>query len=203
MSRSSSREEPKGTPFAAEFLNAVKLRQPDAMNRFFDHFYDRVFGYLCHLVQDTNLAADLTQDTFLRIHRTLDRLDPGRDPTGWVFTIAVNTVRDHWRSGAHKADTVRRASAQPEELPLADGKLGADEKLEKEAECQAVREAMADLAHDDREIILLRSYQELDTATIADLLQLKPDNVRQRHSRAVARLGQLYKARLNETRDQR
>ncbi len=202
MTRSQSREDPKDSPFEAEFLDAVKRRQTEAMNGFFDYFYNRIFGYLCHLVHDPNLAADLTQDTFLRIHRNLHRLDSGRDPTGWVFTIAVNTVRDFWRSGTHKSETVRRDAAQPEELPLTDGKQRVDEKLEKEAECQAVREALASLANDDQEIILLRNYQELDTAAIADLLQLKPDNVRQRHSRAVARLGQVYKARLTETRDQ-
>ena len=60
--------------------------------------------------------------------------------------------------------------------------------LEHDEELRAVWAALDEVSTEDREIILLRDFEELPTAEIARMLDLNPDAVRQRHSRAVARL---------------
>ena len=65
--------------------------------------------------------------------------------------------------------------------------------MEKDEELKAVWRALHSLRESDREIILLRDYEELGTDEISEMLQLEPDAVRQRHSRAVVRLGELYR----------
>ena len=65
--------------------------------------------------------------------------------------------------------------------------------MEKDEQLQAVWSALRRLRESDREIILLRDYEELSTADICEMLELTPDTVRQRHSRAVARLGELFR----------
>lgn len=49
-------------------------------------------------VPDEQVASDLLQDTFLRIHEKLDSLDDHRRMAGWVFRIARNKVVDYYRS---------------------------------------------------------------------------------------------------------
>ena len=64
---------------------------------------------------------------------------------------------------------------------------------------RAVWGALAEVSPEDREIILLRDFEELPTADIAGMLELNKDAVRQRHSRAVARLSRAFlKARTGE-----
>jgi len=180
-------------PLDRELLQRVRRRDPEALERFFDHFYDRIHGHVARLLQDTHLAEDLTHEVFLRLNRALDRLDPDRDPTGWVFTVATNCVRDHWRSRSHK-EAARSTALTGDHLEvLPDHAADPEEQLARRQEQQAVRLALVELSDSDREVILLRDYENLDTATLADVIGAKPDAVRQRHSRAVARLGQEFR----------
>jgi len=174
-------------------LSRVCARDPEALGRFFDCFYRRVYGHVAHMVGDPVLAEDLTQDAFLRMHRAIERLDPARDPAPWIFTVATNTVRDHWRSRDHQ-NRHRRADLDPEQdLALPDDEPGAHVRLEKEEAATAVRQALASLAESDREVIQLRSYEGLDSQVVGEVLGISPEAVRQRHRRALSRLGDAYR----------
>jgi len=189
MASDASDREPR-RPLDAETLRGVRRREPAAMNRFFDAFFDRVHAYVSRLLRDETLAEDLTQESFLRMHGALDRLDPERDPTPWVFTVVTNTVRDHWRSRTHRASG-RLASLDDVPEIASEGRNDrADENLERKETIAAVHEAMGRLAPADREILLLRSLRELTTEEIVAALGISADAVRQRHSRAVRRLGE-------------
>ncbi len=101
--------------FPAEWRARLAQREPAALARFFDVYFERVYAYLRRLVGDEHLAEDLTQDVFLQAHRALPSYDPARDPRPWLFTIATNKLRDHWRSrAAHSANAV--TSLDHEEL---------------------------------------------------------------------------------------
>ena len=184
-------------PFDRELLQRVRRRDPDALERFFDHYYDRIYSHVARLLQDAHLAEDLTHEVFLRLNRALDQLDPDRDPTGWVYTVATNCVRDHWRSRRHKETTRSTALTSDHLEVLPDQSEDAEQQLARRQEQHAVREALAELSDSDREVIQLRDYEQLDSTTVADIVGAKPDAVRQRHSRAVNRLGQAFRRHLD------
>ena len=172
---------------------AVVRGDRSARERFFDHYYDRVFAYVVHTVRDGHLAEDLTHEIFLKLHRRLDRLDPERDPSPWVFTVAANAVRDHFR---RRSTHVQRESVDVTEMacPPAASAPGADESLITDEDHRRVNRALDRLSPDDRQVILLREWEGLDLPTIARLLDIRPDAARQRWSRAVRRLGDAYRA---------
>jgi RNA polymerase sigma-70 factor (ECF subfamily) len=193
MSRESTGPAEPSAPLDEATLRRVREGDEAAMNRFFDAFFDRVFAYVTRLVRDRTLAEDLTQDSFVRMHGALGRLDPARDPTPWVFTVVTNTVRDHWRSRAHRA-TMRQSSLEDVgELPSDDGRGAPDRALERKESARAVRAAMGRLSDADREILLLRNFRSLTTEEIVEILGIRPEAVRQRYSRAVRRLGRAYR----------
>jgi RNA polymerase sigma-70 factor (ECF subfamily) len=168
------------------------------MERFFDLYYDRLFGHVARLVQDSHLAEDLTHEVFLRLSKVLDRLDPGRDPAGWVFTVATNVVRDHWRSRGHRS-TQRSTELTPEHHEvIANGNDHPEDQMSRAQDQVMIQRALAELSEADREVILLRDYEQLDTAAVAEALGIKPDAVRQRHSRAVNRLGEAFRRHLDQ-----
>jgi RNA polymerase sigma factor (sigma-70 family) len=72
------------------------------MERFYEVFFDRVYGYVRRMLNEDHLAEDVTQDVFMHIQRSIHTYDPSRDPGPWVFTIATNKVRDFWRTRRHK-----------------------------------------------------------------------------------------------------
>lgn len=175
-------------------------RDRGALELFFEHYYDRVYAHVVNLLRDPVLGQDLTQDVFLRLHKVIEKIDPDRDPTGWVFTIATNVVRDHWRSADHKRREAESRTGDPVDLNLAHPDRDVQSAMEKDEELKAVWAALHLLSLDDREVILLKDYEELSTAQIATMLELKPDAVRQRHARAVTRLGKAFDRNRTEER---
>ncbi len=184
-----------GTPeplLSEERLRAVRDRDPQAMEQFFGVYYDRVFGYLLRLVDRRSLAEDLTQEVFLRLHRALDRLDPKRDPAPWVFTVASNLLRDYWRSSEHhRRDKVTDVDFLRE--TAGDGKEDRLEGLAREESEACLRRMLERLAENDRQLVMLRSYAGLDSGALATALDISREAVRQRFSRALKKLGELYR----------
>ena len=197
-----SRFKPDETPLDAAILARVVQRDRRALAVFFEHYYDRIFGHVANLLRDRTQAEDLTQDIFLRLQSTVASLDPGRDPTAWVFTVATNAVRDHWRSAEHRRRSRRVDEERGGLATLAHPDPDVQTALEHDEDLRAVWAALQDLSQDDREVILLRDYEELPTAAVAEMLELKPDAVRQRHSRAVSRLAQRFAERNDQERRQ-
>lgn len=178
-------------PTPAE-LEAVRRREPVAMERFFAAYYDRVFGYLLRLVGERTLAEDLTQEVFLRLHRAIDRLDPARDPSPWVFTVAANLLRDYWRSAEHRRRGQRLALDAVDRTDNVAGDDALDQLGQAESE-ECLRRMLAQLAERDRQLVLLRSYGDLDSEALSGVFGISREAVRQRFSRALKRLGELYR----------
>ena len=88
--------------FTLEERNALQTQDPGALEAFYLAYFDRVYGYVRRLLREEHLAEDLTQDIFMHIHKSLPSYDPSRELRPWVFTIATNKVRDHWRSRRHR-----------------------------------------------------------------------------------------------------
>ena len=187
---------------ATAVLERVVRQDPDALDQFFSHYYDRIYAHVVNLMKDPILGQDLTQEVFLRLHRAVVKLDPQRDPTGWVFTVATNVIRDHWRSREHKRRERELMVEDQEDLKAAHPDPDVQSVMEKDEDLRQVWRALHRLSENDREIILLRDYEELDTKDICEMLELTPDTVRQRHSRAVGRLGELFR-QLDENEESR
>lgn len=181
--------------FGPEFLRRVQRRDREAMDTFFDRYYDRVYAHVVNMMRDPVRGQDVCQDIFLKLHHAVAKLDPERDPTPWVFAVASNAVRDHWRSRAHGRDRREQGVDDMSGLDVPHPDRAVDAAMEKDQELRAVWSALHALGDDDREIILLRDYEELETRDIAGMLDITVEAVRQRHSRAVRRLGEEYRRR--------
>ena len=66
---------------------------------------EKLRAFLRNRVSDAQVAEDLLQETFLRLHKKLDDIDDEQRLPAWVFQIARNLVIDHYRSKARKVTT--------------------------------------------------------------------------------------------------
>lgn len=177
-----------------DVLDRLPERDPAALERFFDLYFDRIYAYVRGMVRSEPLAEDLTQDIFLLIHRGLPSYDPQRALRPWVFTIAVNRVRDFWRSRVHR-DSQREASIDEEDARELEGDVELpEEPLLQAEEAAAVRDAIEKLPDGMRETVHLRIFEELSFAEIGELLQRNEVAVRKRYSRALEELRRLLGA---------
>ena len=173
-----------------DVLRALPERRPEALEAFYEAYFQRIYGYVRRLLRDEHQAEDLTQDIFMHIHRSLGRYDPTRDLRPWVFTIATNKVRDFWSSRRHREDVSqvsideqgeRTSDPQSEELEPS-------EQLESVELSGQVTRAILNLPEGLRTTLLLRYYEGLSFGEIGAIIGRSEVAVRKRYSRALEEL---------------
>ena len=146
-----------------------------------------LLGYLYRLVGgDRLLAEDLVQETFLRLLRQRT-CPPDRPFKPWLYTIATNLARDHFKSVAVR-QRWRRGDEEDALLHLSDSAPGPEERALVAEQGSEVRAALAELSEEYRLVIILRFYQGFSLSDIAEALQVPLGTVKSRLSVGVHRL---------------
>jgi RNA polymerase sigma-70 factor (ECF subfamily) len=156
--------------------------------RAFDELYrrgaHRIRGFLIRLSGDPALAEDLTQETFVRIHRARGSFEPGAAALPWMFAIARNAFLDHTRREQVRRATRNEASA-PAEAALdtqGDAMLAAREML------GVVRRTLETLPLLQREAFVLLRFEGLSVSEAAQILGASESAVKVRAFRAYEAL---------------
>jgi RNA polymerase sigma-70 factor (ECF subfamily) len=68
-----------------------------AWNMLVDQYSKRIFNMAYHFAGSYQEAEDLTQDIFIKLHRSLSKYDFGRNFTAWLLTLAKNHLIDEYR----------------------------------------------------------------------------------------------------------
>ena len=168
---------PMDTPSTDELDRADLARlahgHDAALNDLMDRHGERLFHYLLRALQDESDAADLAQETFVRVYQNRQKYDPRRKFSTWLYTIATNLCRDRirWR-GRHPhvsldADANEAGRSLADTLPSA-ARTPA-ENLEAEERTEAVRRAVQALPADLRLPLLLAEYEDKSHAEIAEI----------------------------------
>jgi RNA polymerase sigma-70 factor (ECF subfamily) len=152
--------------------------------------YERqVFTLARRMVGSAEDAEDLTQETFVRMFKALDRYDPSRPFAAWLYTIASRLAIDHLRRRR-----VRPMAALPRDeeddrpIEVEDTALRPDEVVAHAEEEDRVRLLIDSLPPHYRLVVLLRHQQDLSYEEIAAALHLPLGTVKARIHRARALL---------------
>jgi RNA polymerase sigma-70 factor (ECF subfamily) len=130
-------------------------------------------------------AFDVAQDALLRFFTSLHRFEAGRPVKPWLLAIVRNRARDLQRRAR-----VRRAQSLDEEPEEGYGLQVIDERADPEADSRRSQlrrklwQALGQMPHAQREILVLRDYQDLSYAEIAAVLSIPLGTVMSRLHRA-------------------
>ena len=147
----------------------------------FHNHQPALFHYVHRLVGDSDLAADVVQESFVRL---LNHALPDDEVRRWLFTVATNLVRDDARMTTRRqrllAERYDRSdlASDPVELP--------DQTMDRRQQIKVVRSALAKLSDRDRQMLLMREegfrYRE-----IATVVNVAPASIGTLLARAVRR----------------
>jgi RNA polymerase sigma-70 factor (ECF subfamily) len=149
---------------------AVKAGSRPEFEALFERYQDVVWRFFRRRVQNPGRAEELVQDVFVAILQGAARYEPRAPFRTYLFGIAYNLLLAE-----------RRSVARSEMKTLPDDVVSAMPDVEGTL---WVRRGLATLAPDDREIVMLREYEGLSYAEIADVMQLPLNTVRSRLFRA-------------------
>ena len=141
-----------------------------------------LFSFLVYRTGDYALAEDLLADTFERVLRARRPFDPRRAAEKtWLYTIALNLLRDHSRKQATGQRVLEQVAAR-------DPRAAPDPALAAVGERDTLERALECLSAEEREAIALRFGSDLTVPEIAKLKSEKLTTVEGRVYRALRKL---------------
>jgi RNA polymerase sigma-70 factor (ECF subfamily) len=144
-----------------------------AFTTLFERYRQPLFGFFRRRVADSAHAEELAQETFLAVLRGASRYEATALFRTWLYAIAFKILRAYRRKAAFRATFLGAPAEIPE--PAAAGSLDVEVMM---------RQAVRALDANDREVLLLREFEQLSYAEIASLLGLPLNTVRSRLFRA-------------------
>ena len=146
-----------------------------AFEELYRRYARRLKGFFfMQLGGDEELAADATHDVFLRAYEARDRYQEGRKVDTWLFTIAYNICRTHYRSNAYEAQLMASLDAEPV----------TDQQIEVELDAALLDEALAqvlsELPAPLHQLFSLHYQEELTIPQIAEIVGIAEGTVKSR-----------------------
>jgi RNA polymerase sigma-70 factor, ECF subfamily len=147
----------------------------------FREHYGRLVRALTVVCGDGETAADAVQHAFMKAHVKWRKVASYDDPVGWIRRVAINKLRDEYRSGARKARAIER-------LTNATASVHTDEQDDDDD----LAAALAELPKRQRVAVALFYVDQLSVNEIADALDLSEGAVKYHLHSGRNRLRDIY-----------
>jgi RNA polymerase sigma-70 factor, ECF subfamily len=159
----------------AEVIRA-SLSKPELFKALFERHFDAIFGYLARR-SGPDAGSDLASEVFVRAFAGRSRYELTRaDARPWLYGIAANLLHKQRRSETRQLRAYARTGLDP---------VWADDP---ELPDPALAGALAAIKPDDREVLLLFAWADLEYEQIAEALSIPVGTVRSRLNRARRQL---------------
>ncbi|HYH34511.1 MAG TPA: sigma-70 family RNA polymerase sigma factor [Nocardioides sp.] len=168
-------------------VDLARAGDKEAFGLLYDHYHASVYRFLFYRTRSTQLAEDLTSETFFRALRSMNNFRwQGKDFGAWLMTIARNLCTDHFKAGRTR-------------LEVATDDMGAHDDTTESPETsvlaslthEVLMRALAELPEEQRDCLVMRFLQGLSIAETAQALDRSDGAVKQLQLRGVRNLAKL------------
>lgn len=172
-----------------EDVRAVLTGDRERFSGIVTRYKNMIFDLVLRTAVAGDEAEDLAQDVFCRVYAALATFDQGRKFHTWIYTIAVNTVRNYNRQQRRRL--LVRQVADPEELPGERSDLREQRQLFHKEVREGVLEILAGLKEKYRLALSLHYFHGLDVQEVAEVLGLPVNTVKTHLKRAREQVSEL------------
>jgi RNA polymerase sigma-70 factor (ECF subfamily) len=183
----------------------LQAKDAEAFRSLIERLEQPITGYLYHLVNDHEVALDLTQDTFLQVYKEIEKTSPDLALDAWIYRIATNYglqylnrkrlrrfVRLSLTSDTSLDDNIYAYDSMHEGglllyLPLA------GPSVEDQAEMRIlIEQALSTLKPEDAACLQLHYGNGFTYEQIGKIIDITPEAVRKRVARSVEKFRAVY-----------
>ena len=168
-----------------QLMLAFSQGEVSAFDELFLRYWEKLRRFFIRRLDDRSSAEELAQDTFLAIFRAASRYEPRALFRTYLYAIALRVLRaERRKSGLRALMFLREPGNEPAAQYRGDDGLW-------------IREALQQLRAKDREVLMLREFDELSYAEIGVVLEMPLNSVRSRVFRARQSLRNLLASERN------
>ncbi len=160
-----------------DLMAAVASGDETALAALIDRYAASVHAYLLRHSGNREDADDLLQETWVRVARSARGFDTARRFRSWIYGIATNLARDLFRRRMTRERALRDLATHPPATSDTDA-----------VDRRELRERIAQLPENLRAVLLLRYYEGMNEAEMAEVLNVPRGTVKSRLHAALRRL---------------
>ncbi len=158
-----------------ELMARVAAGNDRAFEELYHRYARRLKGFFfLQLGGDEELAADATHDVFLRAYEARSRYREGRSVSTWLFTIAYNLCRNHYRNNAYEAQLLATLDAEP----ISEQQI--EVQLDAATLDEALAQVLAELPAPLHQLFSLHYQEELTIPQVAEIVGIPEGTVKSR-----------------------
>lgn len=166
-----------------ELIRAAAGGCHDAFTSLVVRHQDRVFQVCFRLLNCRDDAREVCQEVFISAFKALPRFRPEAKLSTWLYQIAVNRCRDHWKRSSSKL-ALKSHSLDPASFSLSSEEAHPGEVAEWSDELLKLQAGLKAISSKHREIIILSCIEGLSHGECAEVLNCSPRAVEGRLRRA-------------------
>ncbi len=165
------------------------VKNPAQFQILYDRYFTVIFNYIFRKIDNEDITADLTSQTFLKAMRSLKKYKfKGVPFSAWLYRIASNEVNRHYQQTNNKLVF----SFDEHEFEIL---IEQNVEEEKELDIEYIIRQMQTMRESDIELIELRFFESKSFAEISFILEITEANAKMRTYRAIDKLKKMLKRR--------
>jgi len=151
-----------------------------------------IYNFVYRFVNDRDTADDITQETFVKAWKNLQRFDKNKNFKTWLFTIAKNTTFD-WlkRKKEIPFSSFKNDEGESWLENISSDEILPDEILERENIAEELEEILSKLPPHYRAVLFLRYKENFSLHEIAEILGEPYNTIKSRHQRGLGKLKEM------------
>jgi RNA polymerase sigma-70 factor, ECF subfamily len=147
----------------------------------YDAYVEKIGAFIYYRTLHRETAEDLTSDVFLKAFEKIGTFSPDKGSfSSWIYRIARNAVIDHYRTTKNETDV--------DSVPGLSSRTDIERDASVRESFAKIEAHLANVKPQQREILVMRLWDGLSHAEIAEITGLTEDNCKMIFSRAIRRL---------------
>ncbi len=165
-----------------QIIERTLAGETDAFSLLVRRWERPIYGLSLRMLGRDEDARDVCQETFLAAFRNLRKFRGDAKFSSWLYRIALNACHSRLRKqGAVFEQSIDQEDEDGRKFELADaGAENLSERLHRDQRANMVRKALQTLPAEMRQVIIMKEYEELTFAEIAEVLQIPVSTVKSR-----------------------
>jgi len=190
MHRDSGVRADKSLPDDASILAAVRSGDKQQFQILIDSHKEGLFRYFVYQVGNAHVAEDLAQDVFLSVFKaaTAGSYTGQASVRTWMFSIALNRLRDFWRTSQRNRETVASALPDLQMESFASSVSGPEDQVATSDWHEKVLRVVSELPPEQKQVIYLKFFGGLTMAEVSEVTAAPLTTVKARLRYALSKL---------------
>ncbi len=168
-----------------KLVKLVKKGKSAAMGKLYDKYAKEIYKFVFYKTMHKEIAEDLTSKIFLKVLKKIDTFDSKKSAfRTWLYNVARYTVIDYYR--------VKKSNSDIDDFWDLSSSEDVEAKIHNKVEIEKIKEFLQKLSSDQREIVLLRLWQDLSYKEIAAVMGKNEGACKMAYSRAMKMIRDNY-----------